>query len=213
VQREEVGIPATQYFKFQMRGLRIWKMFEVTKRSIGIVSFIFLCFLVTPAQSSKTVTPPPPPRLPDMQGDKISGDSPGPLTTFEEELRAKRAIKLAEKEHEDNLNRAREISQLGQALKNGLKDRPAIDRDDTKKIDRLEKLTKKIRGEAGGEDDDVQIANAPGDIPAAVTQIADAADQLSKDVQKTPRQVVSAAVIDRANVLLQLVKILRGFIH
>lgn len=55
--------------------------------------------------------------------------------------------------------------------------------------------------------------DVPADIPTAVNQIADTADQLSKDVQKTPRQVVSAAVIDRANVLLQLVKILRGFIH
>ena len=94
-----------------------------------------------------------------------------------------------------------------------MKDRTALDRDDSKKIDRLEKLAKKIRGEAGGEDDDVQISNAPADIPSAVTQIADNAEQLSKDVQKTPRQVVSAAVIDRANVLLQLVKILRGLIH
>jgi hypothetical protein len=135
------------------------------------------------------------------------------LTTFEEELRAKRAIKLAEKEHEENLNRAREISQLSQDLKNCLKDRSALDREETKKIDRLEKLTKKIRGEAGGEDDDVQIAAPPADVPTVVSQIADNAEQLSKEVQKTPRQVVSAAVIDRANVLLQLVKILRGFIH
>jgi hypothetical protein len=80
-------------------------------------------------------------------------------------------------------------------------------------VDRLEKLTKKIRGEAGGEDDDVQLPNAPSDIPSLVSQIAENADLLSKDVEKTPRQVVSASVIDRANVLLQLVRILRGFVH
>ncbi|HEY6247927.1 MAG TPA: hypothetical protein VIX17_28605 [Pyrinomonadaceae bacterium] len=182
------------------------------KTSVGIFSFIVLCFVVSVAQSSSKVSPTPPPP-PDITADKRLGENPGPLTTFEEELRAKRAIKLAEKEHEDNLNRAKEISQLGQSLKNDLKDRSALDREDTKKIDRLEKLTKKIRGEAGGEDDDVQIAAPPADVPTAVSQIADNAEQLSKDVQKTPRQVVSAAVIDRANVLLQLVKILRGFIH
>ena len=181
------------------------------KTSVGTISFIVLSFVITTAQSKATATPPPTP--PEITADKRLGEQPGPLTTFEEELRAKRAIKLAEKEHEDNLNRAKEISQLGQSLKNDLKDRSALDREDTKKIDRLEKLTKKIRGEAGGEDDDVQIAAPPGDVPAAVSQIADNAEQLSKDVQKTPRQVVSAAVIDRANVLLQLVKILRGFIH
>ena len=35
-------------------------------------------------------------------------------------MRAKRLIKLAEKEHKDNLNRAREVSQIGQDLKAGL---------------------------------------------------------------------------------------------
>ena len=208
VQREQVGIAVTQDFKFQMRSYFL----ALLKASLGIFSFIVLSFVITTAQSASkaSATPPPPP---DITADKRLGENPGPLTTFEEELRAKRAIKLAEKEHEDNLNRAREIYQLGQDLKNCLKDRSALDRDDTKKIDRLEKLTKKIRGEAGGEDDDVQIAAPPADVPTAVSQIADNADQLSKDVQKTPRQVVSAAVIDRANVLLQLVKILRGFIH
>ena len=208
VQREQVGIAVTQNFKFQVRSYFL----ALLKASLGIFAFIVLSFVITTAQTStKTSATPPPP--PDLTPDKRLGENPGPLTTFEEELRAKRAIKLAEKEHEDNLNRAREISQLGQDLKNCLKDRSALDREDTKKIDRLEKLTKKIRGEAGGEDDDVQIALPPADVPTAVSQIADNADQLSKDVQKTPRQVVSAAVIDRANVLLQLVKILRGFIH
>ena len=199
----------TQNVEFQMRSCFL----ALLKTSLGILSFIVLSFVVTTAQSSSkaSATPPPPP--PDITADKRLGENPGPLTTFEEELRAKRAIKLAEKEHEDNLNRAREISQLGQDLRNCLKDGSALDREDTKKIDRLEKLTKKIRGEAGGEDDDVQIAAPPADVPTAVSQIADNAEQLSKDVQKTPRQVVSAAVIDRANVLLQLVKILRGFIH
>jgi hypothetical protein len=178
-----------------------------------LVAFSFVLFgvVITGAQVNQSTSSPPKP--PDMSAEKSRPDSPGPLTTFEEEMRAKRAIKLAEKEHQDNLNRAKEISELGQDLKSELQNRTALDREDTKKLDRLEKLTKKIRGEAGGEDDDVQIANAPADVPSAITQIADNADQLSKDVQKTPRQVVSAAVIDRANVLLQLVKILRAFIH
>ena len=204
----QVGIAVTQNFKFQMRSYFL----ALLKTSLGNFSFILLCVVVSAAQSSSKVSPTPPPP-PDITADKRLGESPGPLTTFEEELRAKRAIKLAEKEHEDNLNRAREISQLGQDLKSEMKSRTSLDPGDTKKLDRLEKLTKKIRGEAGGEDDDVQIANAPADVPTAVTQIADNAEQLSKDVQKTPRQVVSAAVIDRANVLLQLVRILRGFVH
>ncbi|HEY6803559.1 MAG TPA: hypothetical protein VI306_08275 [Pyrinomonadaceae bacterium] len=147
-----------------------------------------------------------------VSAEKKKDSDESPLTTFEEEMRAKRAIKLAEKEHEENIKRAREISQIALDLKASLAN-ASVAKPDPKKVDRLEKLTKKVRGEAGGEDDDVQIVDVPPDIPAAVNQIADAADQLSKDVQKTPRQVVSAAVIDRANVLLELVKILRGFIR
>jgi len=184
-----------------MRGLRFERL-----TLLLLVSPVF-CSSLASAQTisrsqQRTVT-----------AEKKSSEDDSPLTTFEEEIRAKRMIKLAEKEHEENLKRAREISQIGQDLKAGLNNTTAVGKPDPKKVDRLERLTKKIRGEAGGEDDDVQIVDAPADIPAAVNKIADTADQLSKDVQKTPRQVVSAAVIDRANVLLQLVKILRGFIR
>jgi len=184
-----------------MRGIRVQQLFLLLPVLL-LVCVSTICAQISSQSQQRTIT-----------ADKKAPEDNTPLTTFEEEIRAKRMIKLAEKEHEDNLKRAREISQIGQDLKAGLNNTTAAVKPDPKKVDRLEKLTKKIRGEAGGEDDDVQIIDAPADIPAAVNQIADAADKLSKDVQKTPRQVVSAAVIDRANTLLQLVKILRGFIH
>jgi hypothetical protein len=126
-------------------------------------------------------------------------------------MRAKRMIKLAEKEHQQNVERAREISQLAKDLQQGFKTKSTLDREDVKRLDRLEKLTKKIRGEAGGEANEVQIVNSPTDKSSAVTQIAEVAESLSKSVQNTPRQVVSAGVIDNANVLLELIRILRTF--
>ena len=126
-------------------------------------------------------------------------------------MRAKHAIKLAEKDHKENLERAREIGDLGKEIQEGLKNKSSIDREFLKKIDRLEKLTKKVRGESGGEDEEVNIDKRPSDIAAAVTQIAEVSQCLSKDVQNTPRQVVSASVIGNANVLLELIRILRSF--
>jgi hypothetical protein len=126
-------------------------------------------------------------------------------------MRAKRAIKLAEKEHDENLKRAREISQIGKELQADLKNKSSLDRASLKKIERLEKLTKKIRGEAGGEEEEVDIVNRPSDLPSALTQIAETSDSLSRNVQETPRQVVSASVIGNANVLLELIKMLRAF--
>lgn len=146
-----------------------------------------------------------------------SSDPPGrdrdqsPMGGFEDELRAKRAIKMAEKDHEENLERAREIGELAKQLQINLKDKSTIDRDSAKKIDRLEKLTKKIRNESGGEDEEVKIVDRPTDITGAVDQIAKSAESLSKSVQDTPRQVVSASVIGNANVLLELIKLLRAF--
>ncbi len=149
--------------------------------------------------------------MPVDKGAK-SDDGP-PLTTLEEELRAKRAIKVAEKEHQANLDRAREISQLGKELQEALKKRNGLDQDDNKKLDRLEKLTKKVRGEAGGGENEVKIENRPADLPSTAGRIVEVSDCLSKNVQGTPRQVVSAAVIDNANVLLELIRMMRTFSH
>lgn len=180
-------------------------------RALLIVLAFLVCPGVTLAQNPVPRSTPPPPTV----------DGPGrdpdqerrPLTTIEEEMRWKRALRMAEKDHKENLDRAREIAQLGKELNELLKSQSSIDRHALKKVERLEKLTKKIRGEAGGEDEEVEIANRPSDLSSAVSQIADAAESLSKDVQNTPRQVVSASVINNANVLLELIKLLRGFVR
>ena len=127
-------------------------------------------------------------------------------------MRAKRAIKLAEKDHQENLNRAREIAQIGKELHDSLKNKSSIDRESLKKVERLEKLTKKIRGEAGGEDEEVNIVEQPDRYCFGTSRKSPkSSESLSKNVQDTPRQVVSASVIGQANVLLELIKILRSF--
>lgn len=189
------------------------KMVFNTARVVSILIFVVLFGgNIAVAQVSSSSRPAPTP--PQRPIDAIRGpDDNRPLTTFEEELRAKRAIKMAEKDHEDNLKRATEIAQLGQELRDTLKDKSVIDRDSLKKVERLEKLTKKIRSEAGGEDEDVTIETKPSDLCGAVTQIAEASESLSKNVRDTPRQVVSASVIGKANVLLELLKMVRGFVR
>lgn len=180
-----------------------------------VVTAIVFCFSISVAAQTNPQAPPrvPPPRPIDpITADKGAPSDDGPpLTTFEEEMRAKRLIKQAEKEHKENLARAREIAQLAKELQSGLKTASSLDRDGLKRVERLEKLTKKIRGEAGGEADEVQIVNRPTNQSSAVAQIADVAESLSKSVQDTPRQVVNAGVIDSANVLLELIRLLRTF--
>ena len=159
------------------------------------------------AQTAMPRSTPPPSTPSNPAGEKEES----PLTTFEEEIRAKRAIKMAEKDHQENVSRAKEVADIAKDLQNTLKDKTTIDREAVKKIERLEKLTKKIRNEAGGADEEVRIVDRPSDISSAVKQIADSAESLSKTVQNTPRQVISASVIGDANVLLELIKLLRTF--
>jgi hypothetical protein len=111
------------------------------------------------------------------------------------------------------LKRAREIAEIGKELQETLKDKSIVDRNSLKKVERLEKLTKKIRSEAGGDDEDVTIDNKPSDLCGTVTKIAEASASLSKNVHETPRQVVSASVIGEANVLLELLKMVRSFVR
>lgn len=180
------------------------------------VSFITLgaaLMLFSVSVASAQINPSAPRPIPPARtGDPPRDDKDQtPMGSFEDEIRAKRAIKLAEKDHEQNLERARELSEIAKALQAALKDKTSIDRDSAKKLERLEKLTKKIRNEAGGDDEEVKIVDPPKDIATAIKQIADSAEALSKNVQDTPRQVVSASVIGNANVLLELIKLLRAF--
>ena len=159
--------------------------------------------LVLPAFAHAQTRPPAPSDL------DPSATRERPITEMEAEIQAKQAIKYAEKGHQENIDRAKEIAEIGKELKSALRNTPVLNRDSQKKIERLEKLTRKVRGEAGGEDQEVEIPNRPSDVPSTISRIADAADTLSKEVQNTPRQVVSTAVIENANVLLELIKLMR----
>jgi hypothetical protein len=182
---------------------------------IVLVALLICSSGVTLAQTKSPTPPSNPPRLPTdpMSSSKSSSsdDDGPPLTTFEEEMRAKRMIRTAEKEHQQNIERSQEISQLAKDLQQAFKTSNTLGREGLKRLERIEKLTKKIRGEAGGESSEVQIENRPTDKASALAQIADAAESLSKGVQNTPRQVISASVIDGANVLLELIAIFRTF--
>jgi len=165
---------------------------------------ILICgVLIFPALARAQTLPPAPSQM------DPSSTRERPLSEAEEEMRAKQAIKFAEKEHRENLDRAKEIANIGKELKTAASNALLMSRDSEKKIERLEKLARKVRGEAGGDDQEVELKNRPSDLPSALALAGEAAETLSKEVQNTPRQVVSAAVIENANVLLELIRLMR----
>jgi hypothetical protein len=157
------------------------------------------------AVAAQAARPTPDPIVPRV----ARSDDPDPMTSIEEEMRGKQAIKFAEKEYRENLDRAHELADLGTQLKESFKRNQQLDREDFKKLDRIEKLTRAIRNAAGGTDSEKESDKRPGDFAATLKDMLGTVESLAKRVEKTPRHMISAAVIDEANVLLELVRSVR----
>lgn len=129
----------------------------------------------------------------------------------EAEMIARRGVAAEEAAHKEHTNRAREAAQLGAELLSAFERNKALDRIDLKKLERLEKLTRRIRSRAGGSDDGDPPGNTPGDLGASLARLAELSDELRKAIEKTSRQIVSAAIIERTNELLELTNRIRSF--
>ncbi len=141
--------------------------------------------------------------------DKTRDDASRPFTELEDEMRAKRAIKFADKEYQENLERARDLSLLSTSIVSSFKQKNELDQENLKKLEKVEKLAKSIRHAAGGSEDEVEMEKPPADLASAVDMLADLSKSLKEKVEKTPKHVISASVIDEANVLLELIRIVR----
>ena len=158
----------------------------------------------TPAQTGSQVSPPT-----DASGQNPRHDLGAP----EEEIIRRAEIKHEEASHQDMVDRADETAIIGEQLLNSFRKNKSLSKDDLKKLDRMEKLVRKIRGGAGGSDDDEPLDNPPQQLEKAVAKLAELSDQLNKSVQKTSRLVISAAVINSSNELIELIKHIRSIPH
>jgi hypothetical protein len=190
-------------------------MMQNFRRIVSPASMIALAaglviFACAPARAQGTA-PNPATTLPDprQQGPDKSDRT---LTDFGDptnEMRTKLLIKADKKQYEENVARAKEADDIASGLRETYESKKAFSAEDEKKLERLEKLAKRIRNEAGGSDSDTDDSDPPTIFEAAVKKIANVADNLRKEVEKTPRHVVSAAVISQANRLIGLIQFLR----
>ena len=153
--------------------------------------------------------------LPSSSPDPTKDGSKDDSTRFgspEAEMRSKLLLKEEKKRYDEHLARAKEISELASQLSHSYEMRKAFNADDAKKLERLEKLTKRIRNDAGGADavSDTDVKDIPPQMLDRIKKLASMADELQKLVENTPRNVISAAVIDQANKLVGLIQQVRG---
>lgn len=173
----------------------------------AMVLFSGFLILAAPFRVHGQVRPSPtPPDSKPLTTDK--DDLSSDIGSHESEMRARLALKAEKKQYEENLDRAREAAQIASELRDAYQAKESFSPEDHKKLERMEKLTRRIRNEAGGSDSDVKV-EVPPLMKAAVKRVAEVADELRKEVEKTPRHVISAAVIDQATKLLGLIKHLR----
>ena len=202
-----LGLASHMYWQLvSNRALTTTEVIRKGSRLLLLASLLFLSATAISAQVNSRQAP-----SESVTADKSSSDEQRSSGPIEDEMRAKRAIKYAESEHKENLDRAREVMDLSTRLQTSYKVKHTLDRDDNKTLERLEKLTKQLRSKAGGSATDEKMECPPTDLENAIKRVAETSESLSKLVQKTPRQVVSATVIDEANVLLELIDIVRQF--
>ena len=113
--------------------------------------------------------------------------------------------------HREMVERAEEAVELGDQLLASYKKNNSLTRDDQKRLERLEKLARRIRGGAGGSDDDEELSDPPGQVEGAVSRLAKLAGDLKESVSKTSRLVISANVIERSNEMIELIRHIRSF--
>ena len=126
-------------------------------------------------------------------------------------MRSKLEIKEEKKKYDEHVARAKEVSELATQISTSYEAKKTLSPEDEKKLERLQKLTKRIRNDAGGGDNSDDMDK---DIPAGMDQtlkkVSAMAEELEKLVESTPRNVISAAVIDQANKLLGILQHIRG---
>ena len=173
-----------------------------------LLSAALLAFtsLVYGQSAQPTSSPPSDPITKDGSKDDPRFGSP------EAEIRSKMALKDEKKKYDEHVARAKEVSQIALQISQSYETRKAFNADDAKKLERLEKLTKRIRNDAGGADavSDADVKEIPPEMLDRIKKLASMADELQKLVENTPRNVISAAVIDQANKLVGLIQQVRS---
>lgn len=140
-----------------------------------------------------------------------SGSQRGDFGSPEAEMLRRAEIRREEETHKEMVERADEVVQIGDALLASFKKNNSITRDDVKRLERLEKLARKIRGGAGGSDDENELSDPPNQVEGAVTRLSKLACSLKESVSKSSRLVVSGNVIERSNEIIELIRHIRTF--
>lgn len=131
------------------------------------------------------------------------------------EMLVKMQIDQAKKQYDEMLDRAQQALKISEELEHTFVERNSLTRSDIEKLDSLEKLVKKIRGELGGEDgDDLsdevnRDKSPPSTFGEGLKSLQSLTSKLVDELKKTSRFGISAVAIESSNAVIKVVRFLR----
>lgn len=124
-------------------------------------------------------------------------------------------IEKVKKDFEEMQKRGKQVLELSDDLEKSIKTNNQFTEKDRAKLETLEKLVKKIRGELGGSDDaepdknDADFNKKPADVVEGLKFLRTSTIKLVEDLKKTTRFTVSLAAIQSSNAVLRLTRLLK----
>lgn len=125
---------------------------------------------------------------------------------------AKQRIEKERKEHEELIKRTEDALRLSEELEKSFADSSKVTTDDIKKLERLERMIRKIREDLGGEDEDPDVRendDRPSSLPGAFEALQKGVTRLFDEVKKTTRHSISVAAIQSSNLILRVLRFIR----
>jgi hypothetical protein len=112
------------------------------------------------------------------------------------------------------LSRGQQALKITEDLDRVFSERRALTGSDIEKLDELEKIVKKIRGELGGEDGDdsdpePEIVTEPKSLEDGFSALQSLTIKLVDELKKTSRFGISAIAVQSSNAVLKVVRFLR----
>lgn len=129
------------------------------------------------------------------------------------ETLAKGRIDREKKDYEELLQNGEEAAKLSESLEKTFAESNKLSVEDQKKLDRLEKLAKKIRRELGANDNDNEDATEevenPSSLREAFQALQSSTGKLVAELKKTTRYSISVLAVQSSNAFLKVVKFIR----
>jgi hypothetical protein len=165
------------------------------KRFFLLAIFTLLLHSATAAQDAR----------PDLKPPTSQQD-----ITLPDEMRARLLIARAEEEHRKFLEDVKKLGELSDEITTGFGKRGSLTSEDVKKLSTIEKLAKRILGHAGGSEVDDKTAQSKQlSVKDAIALMGEAVGKITKIVMAETRHVISAAVIEQSNEVINLAQFIR----